>query len=119
LHPFCAEPAPPEPVDQFERYVPEVSYEVLNLPTDGSDLYPPARVLDLLVINIDHIERKVDVRFTVTGDDLMQGTGRMWHSAYSKYINLGQASFSFVLSITFAPQVTFHTYSARSAHSWL
>jgi hypothetical protein len=64
-----------EDVDPFQRYSPGGSVEVINLPDDGQDLYPPARVVDLLVIAIQHDTRQATIRFTPSGDDLMQGQG--------------------------------------------
>ena len=61
--------------DHFERFNQVGTVSVVNLPPSGTDIYPPARVTDLLVIRFDHGERLIQVQFTVTGDDLLEGQG--------------------------------------------
>ena len=69
----------PEVTNPFERLVPQVNYEIIDLPTDGSDLYPPAKVRDLVVTDTYPKEWQAVIQFRATGDDLMQGIGRCRH----------------------------------------
>ena len=72
-------PKPPsEPVgtDPFFRYSELAPVHVENLPENETDLFRPARIVDLLVLDFRHREREIEVQFTVSGDDLMDGTGQ-------------------------------------------
>lgn len=65
-------------LNPFLRYVSVENVEVSNLPDNGvMDLYPPAKVTDLLVISINHMKREVLVQFSVTGDDMLDGQGNI------------------------------------------
>lgn len=44
-------------------------------PAPFIDPYPPARVFDLRVTAVDHVQMTFTIQFTAPGDDLDQGTG--------------------------------------------
>ena len=47
------------------------------VPAPVQDPYPPARVLDVIVADIDSVSGNFSLQFTAPGDDLDQGTGKI------------------------------------------
>ena len=45
------------------------------VPAPVRDPYPPTRVLDVIVLDIDIVSGNFSLQFTAPGDDLDQGTG--------------------------------------------
>ena len=67
-------------MDTFQRLALGGSFEVLNLPPDPGDLFPPCNITDLTVNN------GMFLVFTAPGDDLDIGIGELlsyisrWHA---------------------------------------
>lgn len=47
----------------------------MAVPAPVQDPYPPGRVLDVIVADIDSVSGNFSLQFTAPGDDLDQGTG--------------------------------------------
>ena len=76
-----------ETVSDFTREAEVGSFKLENF-SEGKDLLPPNRVLDLYVLNVDEEKLEVDLQWTSPGDDYYQGNAskielRFGHSQYS------------------------------------
>lgn len=68
------------PTGNFERYSPADFIDVKSVAPQGADLYPPARVIDLEVVEVSYERAEAVLEWTAVGDDYDIGNGESYQT---------------------------------------